>query len=99
MIVVTKIVFRNKLDPLTHRDRYRPFDLQHPQRYYHNRRQQNKCLGMLALFQQPWNGSQLGNLRGWVMHKPSLSPCKLAPRRNLVTCVDSEGPPDYKWPQ
>ncbi len=55
MIVVTKIVFRNKLDPLTHRDRYRPFDLQHPQRYYHNRRQQNKCLGMLALFQQPAN--------------------------------------------
>jgi hypothetical protein len=44
----------------------------------------------------PWNGSQLGNLRGWVMHKPSSSPCKLAPRRNLVTCVGSEGPPDCK---
>jgi len=44
----------------------------------------------------PWNGSQLGNLRGWVMHKPSSSPCKLAPRRNLVMCVDSEGPPDCK---
>ncbi len=38
--------------------------------------------------------NQLGNLYGYVMHKPSLLGCKLAPTTNLVTHVDSQCPFD-----
>ncbi len=38
--------------------------------------------------------NQLENLYGYVMHKPSLLACKLAPTTNLVTHVDSQCPFD-----
>ncbi len=38
--------------------------------------------------------NQLGNLYGYVMRKPSLLACKLAPTTNLLTHVDSQCPFD-----